>query len=121
MAKDVTLHLDDFGHAALERLASRRDSEPDTAVMTACLYYLRDRESGRAGWPVARFTRADADATATITVTLDGETWNALRDEAERQGVPAETLALHAVMYFIADLDSGRVADRLEDSLEDRE
>lgn len=120
MAKDVTLHLDGFGHTALAQFASRRATTPNTAVTTACLYYLRDREAGRAAWPVPRFTRGDADGTATLTVTLEGETWKALRDEAERQGVPAETLAVHAVMYFIADLDSGRVADRLEDALGDR-
>ena len=30
-----------------------------------------------------------------------------------------DTLALHALMFFLADLDSGRIGDRLEESFEE--
>jgi hypothetical protein len=50
---------------------------------------------------------------------LDDATWRALAEEAQRQSVRAETLAVHAVLYFLADLDSGRLAGLLEDALED--
>ncbi|MDX6588490.1 MAG: hypothetical protein QOI31_2963, partial [Solirubrobacterales bacterium] len=51
----------------------------------------------------------------TVTITLDQETWRVVVQEAERQQVSAEGLVEHAVLYFLADLDSGRVAGRLDE------
>jgi hypothetical protein len=39
--------------------------------------------------------------------------YEALVDEARRQDVPIEELLAHAVMYYLADLDSGRIAARV--------
>jgi hypothetical protein len=39
--------------------------------------------------------------------------WASLSQEAERQGVSREELLKHAAMYYLADLDSGRVAARI--------
>ncbi len=52
-------------------------------------------------------------AGATVAVRLDDFGFEALRAEAARQGVPVEELAAYAVMYYLADLDSGRVARKL--------
>ena len=52
---------------------------------------------------------------------LDDDTWSALDVEAARQGVSADTLAVHALMFFLADIDSGRIGGRLELSLEDED
>ena len=45
-----------------------------------------------------------------VTVDLSDFAWNALIGEAERQEVELEALLVHAAMYYLADLDSGRVA-----------
>ena len=47
-------------------------------------------------------------------------TWGALSEEADRQGVATDVLAIHALLYYLADIDSGRVAALLEDALENR-
>jgi hypothetical protein len=121
MARDVTLHLDDFGRQAFDRFTTRRSRSAAAAVTTASLYYLADRESGRPGWAVPSFG-VDVDRPAsTLSVRLDDATWAALAEEAKRQGVPEETLAVHAVLYFLADLESGRLAGLLEDALEEPE
>jgi hypothetical protein len=39
--------------------------------------------------------------------------------EAERQGVPVSEIVAHAVMYYLADLDSGRIATRILADTED--
>jgi hypothetical protein len=44
-----------------------------------------------------------------VRVPLDDFGAHALREEAARQGVPVEQLAAHAVSYYLADLDSGRI------------
>ena len=44
-----------------------------------------------------------------LAVPLDEFGAQALSEEAARQGVPVEQLAAHAVSYYLADLDSGRI------------
>jgi hypothetical protein len=58
----------------------------------------------------SRFPRRDA---VTVAVRLDQFGAQALRDEAAKQGVPVEQLAAHAVMYYLADLHSGRITRNL--------
>lgn len=120
MSKQVTLHMDEFGQQALERFARRGTASDAAAVRTACLYYLADRKSGRAAWRVPRLA-ADGRSVQSLRVGVDDATWAALAEEAEHQGVTPEILAVHAVLYFLADLDSGRIAGLLEGALEDTE
>jgi hypothetical protein len=110
----VTLQLDDFGKKALE--AQVRDgSSRDAVIRAAARYYLADRESGRVAWRVPRFVRpAHADGAGT-DVELDDATMQALEQEARRQGIPPGRLVEHALLYFLADLDSGRAEARLAD------
>lgn len=46
----------------------------------------------------------------TLALQLDDFAWEALREEAAKQGVPAEDLASFAVLYYLADADSGRIS-----------
>jgi hypothetical protein len=120
MSKQVTLHLDEFGQQALGRFARRETALDAAAVRTACLYYLADRKSERTAWRVPRLA-TEAPRAKGVKVRLDHATWAALAEEAEHQGVAPEILAGHAVLYFLADLDSGRIAGLLEDALENAE
>jgi len=119
MTRKVTLHLDEFGQESLDRLTDGSDGSPAAAFKTAALYYLADRPSGRAGWKAPRFLSRAASRPG-IRVAFDDETWSSLAVEAERQHVEPSELAVHALLYFLADLDSGRVAQALRDVL-DRE
>ncbi len=49
---------------------------------------------------------------------MDSELWREFEEEAERQGVSVEQLAEHAAFYFAAELDAGRVTQRILDDLE---
>ena len=120
MTKDVTLPLGEFGHRGLERFARGRSRSADTAVRTAVLYYLADRESGRPGWRVPNLGES-GDGRRGLDVTLDDATWAALAEEATQQGVEPEFLGVHAVLYFVADLDSGRLAEALAEALGEQE
>jgi hypothetical protein len=114
----VRLELDDFGREALEAQV-RGGSSRDAVIRTAARYYLADRGSGRIAWGPPRFARRDHPAATVTDVQLDAETTEALEEEARRHGIPAPRLAEHALLYFLADLDSGRAAVRLGDALED--
>ena len=116
MKTDVTLRLDKFGQRAFARLARGRHGSAAAAVRTASLYYLAERDSDRPAWRVPRFGLGEAGPT--LKVRLDEETWRAVRDEAERQGVSADALAVHAVMYFLADVDSGRIGRLFDEAFD---
>src|SRR4051812_34456976 len=97
MSKDVHLHLDEFGHRALARFARGRIGSEAALIRTASAYYLSDRDSHRPAWRVPRFV-PDVEE-HDIRIELDDDTWTALDEEAGRQGVSADALAMHAVMY----------------------
>jgi hypothetical protein len=48
-----------------------------------------------------------------VLIEFDGFGWEALRAEARRQNIMVEELIVHAAMYYLSDLDSGRVAARV--------
>jgi hypothetical protein len=117
MMKSVNVRLDRFGQEALEEhLRATGESESD-ALDVAVRYYLGDAGAGRLAWKVPRkMTRADPEEE--IELELDDDLHGELRREARRQHVSPDTLALHALMYYLADLDSGRAAARLGDAMD---
>jgi hypothetical protein len=58
--------------------------------------------SDRHGVPVKR----------NLALRLDDFGWEALQHESTRLGVSEEELIGFAVMYYLADIDSGRIARR---------
>ena len=120
MTRNVTLHLDEFGQQSLDRLMHEGEGSPAAAFRTAALYYLADRDSGRAAWRAPRF-RSRTPSGEGLRVVFDDDTWASLGEEAERQNVETEELAVHALLYFLADFDSGRISDILEKALEEDE
>jgi predicted DNA-binding ribbon-helix-helix protein len=119
--KALKFHLEDFGREALDEFVRRRRDSHSSAVRTASLYYLADRDRARPAWLVPQSPMASAAGAPHLTVRLDAATWQALHDEAERQAVSPAELTRHAVLYFLADVDSGRVGERLERALSDHD
>jgi hypothetical protein len=120
MTRNVTLHLDAFGQQSLDRLMHEGEGSTAAAFRTAALYYLADRDSGRPAWRAPRF-RSKTPAGEGLGVVFDDETWDALAEEAARQNVETEELAVHALLYFLADFDSGRITEILEQALDEDE
>jgi hypothetical protein len=52
----------------------------------------------------------DTEGQATLTVRVEGFALEALEQESARMGVPIPELVSFAVMYYLADVDSGRIA-----------
>ncbi len=55
----------------------------------------------------------DAHAAHRLTLDLDSFAWEALAEESAQLSVSIEELASFAVLYYLADRDSGRIARRL--------
>jgi hypothetical protein len=51
-----------------------------------------------------------------LTLQLDSFARETIDEEATRLGVPAEELITFAVLYYLADLDSGRIARQISTS-----
>jgi hypothetical protein len=112
----LLLPLEEFGASTLEAEAERLSVTPAALGRHAVRYYLSDRDSGRMAFRVPRLSRAAAGEPALeLELDLDADTWRELEAEAERQEVSLERLLEHAVMYFLADLDAGRVERRMLD------
>jgi hypothetical protein len=121
MTRNVTLHLEEFDQRALDRLVREENASPDATLRTAVLYYLADRDAQRPGWRAPRRFRLPPDPSSDLEVVFDDVTWAALELEAKRQGVTSDALAVHTVLYYVADFESGRLAERLGETLSEDE
>jgi hypothetical protein len=54
----------------------------------------------------------DRGSERTLSLRLDPFGWEALEQESNRLGVSQEELVGFAVMYYLADADSGRITRR---------
>lgn len=112
----VTLEMGEFARATLENEARSYALSTEELVSHAVRYYLGDRRSGRSSYPVPGSLVPPHDASPErvgLDLELDAGTWRQLDSECRRQDVACEELVAHAVLYLIADLDSGRAAHRL--------
>lgn len=114
MQRVLTLALEAFGATTLEADAERYSVSPTELGRRAVHYYLSDRDSGRMALRVPQLSQeARRKPVLTLTLDLDPNTWLELEEEAERQQVTVERLLEHAIVYFLADLDAGRVERRM--------
>jgi len=112
----LTLSLEEFAALTLEAEAERYSVSPAELGRQAVRYYLSDRDSGRTALRVPRLSRsATRQPALELMLDLDADSWNELDQEAERQEVSVERLLEHAIVYFLADLDAGRVERRMLD------
>jgi len=111
--------------SALAFKALTGDSEvvdPSLRMESALLCYLRDGDSGQPAWPYPGFLRgSETQADVEIDLEVASDLWRDLEQEAIRQGVTVEQMAEHASFYFAAELDAGRVTQRILDDLESTE
>jgi hypothetical protein len=116
MVVSVNVRLDRFGREALEEHLRGSGATGADALDDAVRYYLGDSGSGRVAWRAPRhYGRLEAGEE--LELELDEDLHGQLQREARRQRVTPELLAVHALMYYLADLDSGRAAARLGDAM----
>jgi hypothetical protein len=114
----ITLELDHFSRETIGAQAQRHELSLGGLLRQAVHYYLADRDSGRVAWRYPRFRRDTPPAgdPLEVEVELDDATWAQLEAEAGAQDVALARLLEHAALYFVADLNSGRVTARILDA-----
>jgi hypothetical protein len=116
MTKSVHVRLDRFGREALEEHLRQSGESKGHALDVAVRYYLGDADSGRIAWRVPHH-EAEKAPDEELQLELDDALHGELQRESRRQRVTPDVLAMHALMYYLADLDSGRAAARLGDAI----
>jgi len=119
VAGTLTLRLAPFEREALEAYGAAQQVPPERVILTAVLYYLREQPSGRETWPAPSFRRSEPKRGSALQVELGEETGEVLAMQAGAQGVTPESLARHALLFFLADADSGQLLAKLERMLRD--
>jgi hypothetical protein len=97
-------------HAAASGL-----SIPDV-LTTAAQYYLREPYSDRMSLRVPRFARAADDGRSgdlELALSLPESTFEELGNRAIVEGVSITRLLEHAALVYLADVDSGQLAERI--------
>jgi hypothetical protein len=122
MSRSLTLEMDAFGSEEFAEFAERQGGSVSSVAMLAARYYLADSDDRQPAWRVPSSAPGVERERphAGVKVEVDDATWNALLQEARRQGVDICVLAAHAVLYFMTDVDSGRVARRMADVVAER-
>ncbi len=114
MRLGISITLDEFGWSALEDHARGEGLELDRLVALACSYYESELAAGRMATRVPRFGRpATERESRALVLELDARSLERLEQEAERQGLGLERVVEHAAIFYLADLDAGRVAERI--------
>jgi hypothetical protein len=106
--RGIRLGIGEFTRLALEQ----RGGGATSLVREAAIYYLSDSRTNRPGRRHPGFPDS-ADGQVPVDLTLAESQWSDLEDEADAQGITLERLLEHALLYYLADLDSGRVPRRL--------
>lgn len=103
---------------AAEAVTSESTS-PALGMESAVRCYLGDRDADRAAWPYPSFLRGtEIPADVRIELVVSESLWTDFEAEAARQDVTLDQLAEHAAFYLAAEMEAGRVTQRILDDPE---
>ncbi len=95
---------------------------PEAKMEIAIRFYLGDEGAGRPEWPYPAFLRgSEVREDVEFKLGLEKDLWRSFEAEAARQAVSVAQLAEHAAFYLAAELDAGRITQRILDELESGE
>jgi hypothetical protein len=113
----VTVALSQLAFEALT--GDRGDAAVPARMESALRCYLGDKETGGAAWPYPDFLRgSESQRDVRVELEVPEDLRAAISDEAAKQSVTLDQLAEHAAFYFAAELNAGRVTQRILDDLE---
>ncbi|HEY6144675.1 MAG TPA: hypothetical protein VIV13_00255 [Solirubrobacterales bacterium] len=78
--------------------------------------YLADRDSDQPAWPYPGFLRgSEVQRDVQLELEVAPDLWAGFEAEAARQEVTVDQLAEHATFYLVAELEAGRITQRILD------
>jgi hypothetical protein len=111
MKRSVTVEL---GALAIDALGGKQGSPPPAEELARAIhFYLNDSGRPGPGWTYPRFLRDRNTVGVEFDLSLEDSLWNALEEEARTQGISLTQLLEHAALYYAAEVDAGRVTERI--------
>jgi hypothetical protein len=89
-------------------------------VVRVIRFYLREKGGDGMGWAypdLLRQGRPEEEVEVEVELELDESLWGQMESEADRQHVTVTQLLEHAALYYAAELDAGRLTERILDEL----
>jgi hypothetical protein len=116
---DVTVVMSRLAFEALvDGETGSGENEAPVRMESALRCYLGDRGTDRPAWPYPGFLRgSETQRDVRVDFEVGEDLWRNFEEEAAAQSVSVEQLAEHAVFYFAAELDAGRLTQRILDDL----
>ena len=97
-------------------------TEPALGMESALRCYLGDREADRPAWLYPSFLRgSETQRDVRVEMEVPESLWADFEEEATRQDVTLDQLAEHAAFYLAAEMEAGRVTERILDDPESSE
>jgi hypothetical protein len=121
MKRSVTVQLSEFSARALAGKEEDGSEYAPGRLARAIRVYLREGRSGRPGWSVPTALRREDPGGVELELVADEDLLRAFEQEADRQGVSVSRLAAQAVVYYAAEMDGGRITQRILDDLDGNE
>lgn len=118
MKRSPKVTLSRFSFEALARGESPRSDLAQARIASAIRFYLHEAGQGRPGWSVPSALRGEERAEVDLELAIDEDLLRALEAEAERQDVTVSRLVSQAAIYYAAELDAGRITQRVLEDLE---
>jgi hypothetical protein len=104
---------------AFDGLAGEGGTSSAARLQSAVRCYLGDRGANQAAWPYPSFLRgSEPQVDVRLELEIKDDLWQSFEAEAARQDVSPQQLLEHAAFYFVAELDAGRITQRILDDLE---
>jgi len=86
-------------------------------VLRVIRFYLKEKGGGGTGWSYPDLLREGSpDEEIEVELEIEDSLWREMRAEAARQHVSVTQLLEHAALYYAAELDAGRVTERILES-----
>lgn len=121
MNRYVTVHIGEFSVVALGGEAGDGSDGVEARLVQALALYLHDKDAAKLGWEYPRRLPAGEGDEVELELSLDQGLWREFEREARRQGVTVSKLASHAALYYAAEVDAGRITERILEQLQQEE
>ena len=117
MKRSVAVHLSDFSRHILTG-GDRGGEDGAARLEQAVRVYLHDRESAQPGWSIPSRLSDRRSSETELRLEVDERLWLELEGEAAEYGVSVSQMAAQAILYYAAELDSGRITKRILEDLD---
>ncbi len=83
-------------------------------ILRVIRFYLKEKGSGGTGWFYPDLLRQGSpEEEIEVELDIEDSLWREMRAEAARQQVSVTQLLEHAALYYAAELDAGRLTERI--------